>query len=150
MTVTFSFDHALTPEVLAAINELNRLAQSQGQGQAARQAVVNPAPTNNTTKPAPAPSKPDAPARLLTEADVRAAMDAAKARIWGVNHATDPALTKEAKAPLVEAFKAVARIYGAEKPSLLPDHTARANFIRHIETLNLGPDGAIVEDDMPF
>ncbi|MCD8208354.1 MAG: hypothetical protein LUD72_10490, partial [Bacteroidales bacterium] len=81
MTLSFSFDHALTAEELAAVNELQRLADGQRKGGAetVRQAVATPAPTNTTSLPpkpaAGAPSNPNAPVTELTEADVRAAME---------------------------------------------------------------------------
>lgn len=107
--------------------------------------VENPqaeAAAPQTAQPAaePAPAEPAAPAsapapepeqREYTEVDVRAAMDEARKRIEGEDYKTNTESEGRKKwhRALTGWFKNTAALYGADKPSELPDSESRRKFI---------------------
>lgn len=88
-------------------------------------------------------------AKEYTEVDVRAAMDAARKRIEGEGWKENPDSEgyKKYHRPLTAWFKETAALYGAEKPSALPDSESRGKFIAACERVRVD-DGTIT--DLPF
>lgn len=90
------------------------------------------------TEPAPeAKEPPAAPAKAaeekeLTAVDVRAAMERTRKRIEGEDYATNTSSEgyKQWHKPLTGWFKNAAAVLGADKPTALPDHESRKNFIK--------------------
>lgn len=108
----------------------------------------------NTDEPKEATRKIAAPveqpaAKEYTEVDVRAAMDAARKRIEGEGWKENPDSEgyKKYHRPLTAWFKETAALYGAEKPSALPDSESRGKFIAACERVRVD-DGTIT--DLPF
>lgn len=94
-------------------------------------AETAPAPCHEVeAEAAPEPAAQEAE-KELTEVDVRAAMDRTRRRIEGENYKEDTNGEgyKKWHRALTGWFKATAAIYGADKPSALPDHESRAGFI---------------------
>lgn len=89
-------------------------------------------------------------AKEYTEVDVRAAMDAARKRIEGEGWKENPDSEgyKKYHRPLTAWFKETAALYGAEKPSALPDSESRGKFIAACERVRVDNDGTIT--DLPF
>lgn len=89
-------------------------------------------------------------AKSYTEVDVRAAMDAARKRIEGEGWKENPDSEgyKKYHRPLTAWFKETAALYGAEKPSALPDSESRGKFIAACERVRVDGDGTIT--DLPF
>lgn len=89
-------------------------------------------------------------AKEYTEVDVRAAMDAARKRIEGEGWKENPDSEgyKKYHRPLTAWFKETAALYGAEKPSALPDSESRGKFIAACERVRV--DGAGTITDLPF
>lgn len=85
-----------------------------------------------------------------TEVDVRAAMDRTRRRIEGENYKekTDSEGYKRWHRTLTGWFKNMAAMFGAEKPSALPDSESRAKFIACCDAVTVKND-ALVED-CPF
>ena len=111
-----------------------------------------PAPVQ---EPAPEPQpEPQAPAKEetkeYTEVDVRAAMDRTRKRIEGENYKekTDSEGYKKWHRVLTGWFKNTAAMYGAEKPSALPDSESRAKFIACCDAVQVKGDELI--EDCPF
>lgn len=82
-------------------------------------------------QPAAQPAKPADKPKEYTEVDVRAAIDRTRDRIegdnWSENTGSDG--YKKWHKPLTDWFKNTSALFGAEKPSLLPDSESRAKFI---------------------
>lgn len=123
---------------------------------------VAPAPTDPTpevsNQPAPEVKAEAAPAqeqakeeKELTEVDVRAAMDRTRRRIEGENYKEDASSEgyKKWHRVLSGWFKTTAAVYGAEKPSTLPDHNARKGFIKECDELRV-VNGELRGGDCPF
>lgn len=115
-----------------------------------------PNPTDGqatAAKPEPAP-EPQAPAKEetkeYTEVDVRAAMDRTRKRIEGEDYKekTDSEGYKKWHRVLTGWFKNTAAMYGAEKPSALPDSESRAKFIACCDAVQVKGDELI--EDCPF
>ena len=89
-------------------------------------------------------------AKEYTEVDVRAAMDAARKRIEGEGWKENPDSEgyKKYHRPLTAWFKETAALYGAEKPSALPDSESRGKFIAACERVRVDNDGTIT--DLPY
>lgn len=89
-------------------------------------------------------------AKEYTEVDVRAAMDAARKRIEGEGWKENPDSEgyKKYHRPLTAWFKETAALYGAEKPSALPDSESRGKFIAACERVRVNNDGTIT--DLPY
>lgn len=104
-------------------------------------------------EPAPEP-QPQAPAKEetkeYTEVDVRAAMDRTRKRIEGENYKekTDSEGYKKWHRALTGWFKNTAAMFGAEKPSALPDSESRAKFIACCDAVQVKGDELI--EDCPF
>lgn len=115
-----------------------------------------PNPTDDqatAAKPEPAP-EPQAPAKEetkeYTEVDVRAAMDRTRKRIEGEDYKekTDSEGYKKWHRVLTGWFKNTAAMYGAEKPSALPDSESRAKFIACCDAVQVKGDELV--EDCPF
>lgn len=111
-----------------------------------------PAPVQ---EPAPEPQpEPQAPAqegaKEYTEVDVRAAMDRTRKRIEGENYKekTDSEGYKKWHRALTGWFKNTAAMFGAEKPSALPDSESRAKFIACCDAVYVKGDELV--EDCPF
>lgn len=91
------------------------------------------------------PEQPDKP-KEYAEADVRAAMDRTRARIegdnWSENTGSDG--YKKWHKALNAWFKNTSALFGAEKPSLLPDSESRAKFIACCDAVYV-ENGELVE-----
>lgn len=88
--------------------------------------------------------------REYTEADVRAAIDRARCRIEGDDWKDNPDGEgyKKWHRALTSWFKVTAALFGADRPSELPDSHSRMNFIRCCDEVEI-KDGALVEA-VPF
>lgn len=100
---------------------------------------------------APVPELAPETEKELTEADVRAAMDRTRRRIEGENYKEDTSSEgyKKWHRALTGWFKATAAIYGADKPSALPDHESRKGFIAECDQVQI-KDDQLVGGDCPF
>ena len=89
-------------------------------------------------------------AKSYTEVDVRAAMDAARKRIEGEGWKENPDSEgyKKYHRQLTAWFKETAALYGAERPSALPDSESRGKFIAACERVRVDDDGTI--SDLPY
>lgn len=102
-------------------------------------------------EPTPEPEPvPQATAKEYTEVDVRAAMERTRKRIEGENYKekTDSEGYKKWHRVLTGWFKNTAAMYGAEKPSALPDSESRAKFIACCDAVQVKGDELI--EDCPF
>lgn len=102
-------------------------------------------------EPAPSPKpQPQDEKKEYTEVDVRAAMDRTRKRIEGENYKEKPDSEgyKRWHRQLTAWFKNTAAIYGAEKPSALPDSESRANFIKCCDAVKVVNDELV--EDCPF
>ena len=88
--------------------------------------------------------------REYTEADVRAAIDRARCRIEGEDWRDNPdgAGYKQWHRAMTSWFKVTSALFGADRPSELPDSRSRMNFIRCCDDVEIR-DGALVEA-VPF
>lgn len=102
--------------------------------------------TKAETAPAQEPEEKE-----LTEVDVRAAMDRTRRRIEGENYKEDTSSEgyKKWHRVLTGWFKTTAAVYGAEKPSTLPDHKARKGFVTECDELHV-VNGELRGGDCPF
>lgn len=104
-------------------------------------AVVEAAPqVTAPVIPEPAPAEtPTDEEKELTEVDVRAAMDRTRRRIEGENYKEDTSGEgyKRWHRALTGWFKSTAAIYGADKPSALPDHASRKGFIADCDAVHV-------------
>ena len=108
-------------------------------------------------EPIPAKGEPDAVRpeakpieKQYTEVDVRAAMDATRKRIEGPDYkenTTGEGYQKYHRV-LTAWFKETAALFGAEKPSALPDSESRGKFIAACEKARVDDNGTIT--DCPF
>ncbi|MBP3573526.1 MAG: hypothetical protein J6J71_02840 [Prevotella sp.] len=115
-------------------------------------AVENkPAEDPAPVEAAPAEPAAEAPEKEYTEVDVRAAMDAARKRIEGENYKEKPDSEgyKKWHRVLTVWFKNAAAMFGAEKPSALPDSESRYKFIRCCEAVFVNDAGEL-DSDCPF
>ncbi|MBO7280583.1 MAG: hypothetical protein J6V00_05390 [Bacteroidaceae bacterium] len=88
--------------------------------------------------------------REYTEADVRAAIDRARCRIEGNDWKDNPDGEgyKKWHRAMTSWFKVTAALFGADRPSELPDSRSRMNFIRCCDDVEIS-NGALVEA-VPF
>lgn len=88
--------------------------------------------------------------REYTEADVRAAIDRARQRIEGDDWKDNPdgAGYKKWHRAMTSWFKVTAALFGADRPSELPDSHSRMGFIRCCDEVQI-VDGAL-QDAVPF
>lgn len=117
------------------------------------QATAAPEEPAEEAKPEPTPEPepvPQATAKEYTEVDVRAAMERTRKRIEGENYKekTDSEGYKKWHRVLTGWFKNTAAMYGAEKPSALPDSESRAKFIACCDAVQVKGDELI--EDCPF
>ena len=112
--------------------------------------VKDPAPEPQPETLAEAPTETETE-KEYTEVDVRAAMDAARRRIEGENYKEKPDSEgyKKWHRVLTAWFKNTAAMFGAEKPSALPDSDSRYKFIRCCEEVNVNDAGEL-DSDLPF
>lgn len=100
---------------------------------------------------APEPTQTEqAGQKEYTEVDVRAAMDRTRRRIEGENYKekTDSEGYKRWHRTLTGWFKNTAAMFGAEKPSALPDSESRAKFIACCDAVTVKNDELV--EDCPF
>lgn len=133
---------------------INQPNPTDGQVTAAKPEPEPEAPAETAEQePAPEP-QPQAPAKEetkeYTEVDVRAAMDRTRKRIEGENYKEKPDSEgyKKWHRVLTGWFKNTAAIYGAEKPSALPDSESRAKFIACCDAVYVKGDELV--EDCPF
>lgn len=112
-----------------------------------------PAPVpeqQETADPEPQPQTEQAGQKEYTEVDVRAAMDRTRRRIEGENYKekTDSEGYKRWHRALTGWFKNTAAMFGAEKPSALPDSESRAKFIACCDAVTVKNDELV--EDCPF
>lgn len=106
-------------------------------------------PEEPAAEPIAAPAEQPA-AKEYTEVDVRAAMDTARKRIEGEGWKENPDSEgyKKYHRQLTAWFKETAALYGAERPSALPDSESRGKFIAACERVRVDDDGTIT--DLPY
>lgn len=100
---------------------------------------------------APEPTQTEqAGQKEYTEVDVRAAMDRTRRRIEGENYKekTDSEGYKRWHRTLTGWFKNTAAMFGAEKPSALPDSESRAKFIACCDAVTVKNDELV--ENCPF
>ena len=129
-------------------------------GQATASEEPEPQPETAKPEPEPAPVQEPAPepqpepakeeAKEYTEVDVRAAMDRTRKRIEGENYKEKPDSEgyKKWHRVLTGWFKNTAAMFGAEKPSALPDSESRAKFIACCDAVQVKGDELV--EDCPF
>lgn len=129
-------------------------------GQATASEEPEPQPETAKPEPEPAPVQEPAPepqpepakeeTKEYTEVDVRAAMDRTRKRIEGENYKekTDSEGYKKWHRVLTGWFKNTAAMFGAEKPSALPDSESRAKFIACCDAVQVKGDELV--EDCPF
>lgn len=113
-------------------------------------ATVAVVTTESTVESTEATATDTAEEREYTEADVRAAIDRARQRIEGDDWKDNPDGEgyKKWHRALTSWFKVTAALFGADRPSELPDSRSRMNFIRCCDEVEI-KDGALVEA-VPF
>lgn len=135
----------------------NQPTPTDGQATASEEPEPQPQPESAKPEPVqePAPElEPQAPAqegtKEYTEVDVRAAMDRTRKRIEGENYKekTDSEGYKRWHRTLTGWFKNTAAMFGAEKPSALPDSESRAKFIACCDAVTVKNDELV--EDCPF
>lgn len=125
----------------------NQPNPTDGLATAAPEEPAEEAKPESTPEPEPVPQ---ATAKEYTEVDVRAAMERTRKRIEGENYKekTDSEGYKKWHRVLTGWFKNTAAMYGAEKPSALPDSESRAKFIACCDAVQVKGDELI--EDCPF
>lgn len=130
----------------------NQPNPTDGQATAAKpEPEPEPEAPAETAKPEPEPQAPaKEETKEYTEVDVRAAMDRTRKRIEGENYKekTDSEGYKKWHRVLTGWFKNTAAMFGAEKPSALPDSESRAKFIACCDAVQVKGDELI--EDCPF
>lgn len=88
--------------------------------------------------------------KVYTVVDVRAAMDRTRKRIEGENWKEKPDSEgyKKWHRPLTAWFKNTAAIFGAEKPSALPDGESCQKFVAYCDAVYVKDDELV--EDCPF
>lgn len=128
----------------------NQPNPTDGQATAAKpEPEPEPEAPAETAKPEPqAPAKEET--KEYTEVDVRAAIDRTRKRIEGENYKekTDSEGYKKWHRVLTGWFKNTAAMFGAEKPSALPDSESRAKFIACCDAVQVKGDELV--EDCPF
>ena len=109
-----------------------------------------PAPEPEPQETAAPEPQPQNDKKEYTEVDVRAAMDRTRRRIEGENYKekTDSEGYKRWHRTLTGWFKNTAAMFGAEKPSALPDSESRAKFIACCDAVTVKNDELV--EDCPF
>lgn len=128
------------------------VANKPTEGKAAAAMPEPEAPANEPQpEPTPAPEpQPQNDKKEYTEVDVRAAMDRTRKRIEGENYKekTDSEGYKRWHRTLTGWFKNTAAMFGAEKPSALPDSESRAKFIACCDAVTVKNDELV--ENCPF
>lgn len=135
----------------APVPEIKPVAAAPAQADPAPEVSNQPASEAKVeAAPEPAPAQ-EPEEKELTEVDVRAAMDRTRRRIEGENYKEDTSSEgyKKWHRVLTGWFKTTAAVYGAEKPSTLPDHNARKGFIAECDELHV-VNGELRGGDCPF
>lgn len=169
MTFTLNVNIGLTPQLAGFLSTLlggqpqpaqvkNLTAVVVPEREAIAQTTVAAAPVIESQDDATAAEAPatetvatdTAEDREYTEADVRAAIDRARQRIEGDDWKDNPDGEgyKKWHRALTSWFKVTAALFGADRPSELPDSRSRMNFIRCCDEVEI-KDGALVEA-VPF
>lgn len=169
MTFTLNVNIGLTPQLAGFLSTLlgsqvqpaqvkNLTAVVVPEREAIAQTTVAAAPVIESQDDATAAEVPatetvttdTAEEREYTEADVRAAIDRARCRIEGEDWKDNPDGEgyKKWHRALTSWFKVTAALFGADRPSELPDSRSRMNFIRCCDEVEI-KDGALVEA-VPF
>jgi len=159
--INVSVNISVTPELNGLLTSLfNRpqveapaAAPATKKPRAARQqpVVENPQPEpQQETVPATEPVEAAQENKEYTEVDVRAAMDKTRKRIEGENwkENTDSEGYKKWHRRLTAFFKNTAALFGAEKPSTLPDSESRYKFIVCCDAVYVKDDELV--EDCPF
>lgn len=147
---------------LPAAPKPSKLAKSQTKPEVANKTTGSKAETVTDApepQPIPEPEPAQAPEptqteqagqKEYTEVDVRAAMDRTRRRIEGENYKekTDSEGYKRWHRTLTGWFKNTAAMFGAEKPSALPDSESRAKFIACCDAVTVKNDELV--EDCPF
>lgn len=147
---------------LPAAPKPNKPAKPQPKPEVANKPTEDKAETDKDTpepQPTPEPEPAQAPEptqteqagqKEYTEVDVRAAMDRTRRRIEGENYKekTDSEGYKRWHRTLTGWFKNTAAMFGAEKPSALPDSESRAKFIACCDAVTVKNDELV--EDCPF
>lgn len=148
MTFTLNVNIGLTPQLAGF---LSTLLGSQVQPTAVElprqeQSVIVSEDTEHQVPLPEEPATDTAEEREYTEADVRAAIDRARQRIEGDDWKDNPDGEgyKKWHRALTSWFKVTAALFGADRPSELPDSRSRMNFIRCCDEVEI-KDGALVE-----
>ena len=147
---------------LPAAPKPNKPAKPQPKPEVANKPTEDKAETDkDAPEPQPAPEpepqetaapepQPQNDKKEYTEVDVRAAMDRTRRRIEGENYKekTDSEGYKRWHRTLTGWFKNTAAMFGAEKPSALPDSESRAKFIACCDAVTVKNDELV--EDCPF
>lgn len=112
----------------------------------AAEAEQPPEPKTKTATPVEAAQEN----KVYTVVDVRAAMDRTRKRIEGENWKENPDSEgyKKWHRQLTAWFKNTAAIYGAEKPSALPDGESCQKFVAYCDAVYVKDDELV--EDCPF
>lgn len=162
MTFTLNVNIGLTPQLAGFLSTLLGGCQAQPTPVTASEtevavetaeAIAAAEPTvvtTETTVETTEATATDTAEREYTEADVRAAIDRARQRIEGDDWKDNPDGEgyKKWHRALTSWFKVTAALFGADRPSELPDSRSRMNFIRCCDEVEI-KDGALVEA-VPF
>lgn len=169
MTITLNVRIGLTPQLAGFLSTLlgsqvqpaqvkNLTAVVVPEREAIALTTVAAAPVVESPDDATAAEVPEtetattdtAEEREYTEADVRAAIDRARQRIEGDDWKDNPDSEgyKKWHRALTSWFKVTAALFGADRPSEIPDSRSRMNFIRCCDEVEI-KDGALVEA-VPF
>lgn len=172
--INVSVNIGVTPELNGLLSSLLNRPQVEAQTAApaqkkpraakAQPVVENPEPQPETKaetempEPQPETAAPveTAPVeatqenKTYTEVDVREAMDRTRKRIEGENWKENPDSEgyKKWHRRLTAFFKNTAALYGAEKPSTLPDSESREKFIKCCDAVYVKDDDLV--EDCPF
>lgn len=164
MTFTLNVNIGLTPQLAGFLSTLLGGCQAQPTPVELPRQEQSVIASEDTAHQVPLPEEPAAVAvataeatatdtaeeREYTEADVRAAIDRARQRIEGDDWKDNPDGEgyKKWHRALTSWFKVTAALFGADRPSELPDSRSRMNFIRCCDEVEI-QDGALVEA-VPF
>ena len=164
MTFTLNVNIGLTPQLAGFLSNLLGGCQAQPTPVELPRQEQSAIASEDTTHQVPLPEEPatvavatteatatdTAEKREYTEADVRAAIDRARQRIEGDDWKDNPDGEgyKKWHRALTSWFKVTAALFGADRPSELPDSRSRMNFIRCCDDVEI-KDGALVEA-VPF
>ena len=164
MTFTLNVNIGLTPQLAGFLSTLLGGCQAQPTPVELPRQEQSAIASEDTTHQVPLPEEPatvavatteatatdTAEEREYTEADVRAAIDRARQRIEGDDWKDNPDGEgyKKWHRALTSWFKVTAALFGADRPSELPDSRSRMNFIRCCDEVEI-KDGALVEA-VPF